>query len=215
MNPAGSRPEQEVTTGQMTRQMTRAATGPHSLPGDHLPRVLLKSGVPKTGYVDGAWWPYSDDLAAELPVLLTALNSVLGAVERVVYHLGEWSSAPGELAFAGRVVRLDGYRHCTMDTIEVLGPGNHRTVLLVVPPNTDPHYAFAAMSSAADPDNESTVEQLLMIGTRERDARTRRAAAEQRWKSGSVRLRADRARHTGDATAPSRYGNPAPASYRT
>ncbi|WP_429455270.1 DUF5994 family protein [Nocardia sp. GP40] len=85
--------------------MTRAGIGPHSLPGDHLPRVLLKSGVPKTGYVDGAWWPYSDDLATELPVLLTALNSVLGAVERAVYHLGEWSSPPGELAFAGRVVR--------------------------------------------------------------------------------------------------------------
>jgi Family of unknown function (DUF5994) len=65
--------------------------------------VLLKSGVLKTGYVDGAWWPYSDDLAT-VPVLLTALNSVFGAVERVVYHLGEWSSAPGELAFAGRVV---------------------------------------------------------------------------------------------------------------
>ncbi|MGF6889546.1 hypothetical protein ABIA39_008998 [Nocardia sp. GAS34] len=104
----------------------------------------------------------SDDLATELPVLLTALNSVLGAVERVVYHLGEWSSAPGELAFAGRVVRLDGYRHCTVDTIEVPGPGNRRRVLLVVPPNTDAHHAFAAMTSAADHDD---LEQRSGIGS--------------------------------------------------
>lgn len=32
-----------------------------------LQRLSLKADVPTTGVVDGAWWPESRDLAAELP----------------------------------------------------------------------------------------------------------------------------------------------------
>jgi hypothetical protein len=33
-------------------------------------RLKLKPKAPTTGYVDGAWWPRSRDLSAELPALL-------------------------------------------------------------------------------------------------------------------------------------------------
>ena len=34
----------------------------------HQLRLRLKPKAPRTGYVDGAWWPRSHDLAAELPI---------------------------------------------------------------------------------------------------------------------------------------------------
>ena len=172
----------------MTQQMNRAGAGPHRPPGDHVPRLLMKSGVSKTGYVDGAWWPYSDDLTTELPALLAVLATEFGVAHRVVYHLGEWASVPDELVIGGRVVRLDGHRHNAVHTIEVLGVRDRRRVLLVVPPHMDAHHAFAAMTSASDPNNESTVDELLVIGARERGDRTDRATAVQRWKFDSARL---------------------------
>jgi len=166
----------------MTRQKNRLGIGTHSPPDDRTPRVLLKAHVQKTGYVDGAWWPYSDQLATELPGLLTVLATRLGTIRRVAYHLGEWASTRGELAFNGQTVRLDGYHHDTADTIEILGARNRRLVLLVVPPYTDAHHAFTTMTCASGADNESTVDELLMIGARERAARTGRAAALRRWR---------------------------------
>ncbi|MFF3566583.1 DUF5994 family protein [Nocardia jiangxiensis] len=166
----------------MTRQKNRLGIGTHRPPDDRTPRVLLKPHVQKTGCVDGAWWPYSDQLTTELPGLLTVLATRLGTIRRVAYHLGEWASVRGELAFNGQTVRLDGYHHGTADTIEVLGARNRRLILLVVPPHTDAHHAFTTMTCASGADNESTVDELLMIDGRERAARTGRAAALRRWR---------------------------------
>src|SRR5439155_16889727 len=46
-------------------------------------RFQLRPEAPTTGHVDGAWWPRSRDLAAELPALLAALAARLGRVHRV------------------------------------------------------------------------------------------------------------------------------------
>ncbi|MBF6172352.1 MULTISPECIES: DUF5994 family protein [Nocardia] len=144
--------------------------------------MLLKADSAKTGYVDGAWWPYSGDLAAELPTVLTPLAARLGTVHRVTYRLHEWPSAPAELVFAGQVVRLDGFSHGTVHTVEVSGPRDRRLVLLVVAPGTPAHRAFSVLTSASGKNNESTVEELLMIGRRARAVRTGRAAALRRWR---------------------------------
>jgi hypothetical protein len=54
-------------------------------------RLKLKPKAPTIGSVDGAWWPRSRDLAAELPALLAVLAVRLGPIERVGYHLGDWA----------------------------------------------------------------------------------------------------------------------------
>jgi len=140
--------------------------------------MLLKADSAKTGYVDGAWWPYGDDLAAELPAVLTPLAARLGAIHRVTYRMDEWASAPEELVLAGQIVLLDGYHHGTVHTVEVSGPRNRRLVLLVVAPGTAAHRAFSVMTSASGKNNESIVDELLTIGSREH---TGRAAALRRW----------------------------------
>ena len=142
----------------------------HTPPG-HTPRLRLKPKAPRSGYVDGAWWPHSDDLTAELPDLLAVLSVRLGPIARVIYSLNEWAKAPKKLATDGRTVRLDGYRLQPVNTVEVLGLNRDKIVLLVVSPDADPEQAHAIMMTAAGPNNASTVEDLLMISTEESETR--------------------------------------------
>jgi Family of unknown function (DUF5994) len=147
------------------------------------PRLRLKPKAPLSGYVDGAWWPRSGDLTAELPDLLAVLSVRLGRIDRVIYNLNEWAKAPAKLAIAGRGVRLDGYRRQPVNTVEVLGLDRNRIVLLVVPPYADPDDAHATMMAAAGPNNASTVDGLLVISARGREIRTQAAASQERWES--------------------------------
>ena len=141
----------------------------HNTPPEHTPRLRLKPKAPQSGYVDGAWWPHSDDLAAELPDLLAVLSVRLGRIDRVLYNLNEWAKPSAKLATGGRRVRLDGYRRQPINTLEVLGLNRNKIALLVVPPNTDPNEAHATLMAAAAPSNDSTVDSLLMNSARDRE----------------------------------------------
>jgi uncharacterized protein DUF5994 len=148
----------------MTHQEERTDAGRHPTPPDFTPRLRLKPKAPRSGYVDGAWWPWSDDLTSELPDLLAVLSVRLGRIERVMYNLGEWATAPAKAMLGERVVRLDGYRRQPINTLEVRGVNRERILLLVVPPNTDSDQAHAAMMAAAAPNNDSSTECLLTAG---------------------------------------------------
>jgi hypothetical protein len=154
----------------MTRHEGRAVPGGRHTGPENTPRLRLKPKAPTSGHVDGAWWPRSDDLATELPDLLAVLSVRLGAVDRVLYNLTEWAKMPRRLMTGGRAVRLDGYRLQPASTLQVLGLGREKILLLVVPPHTDPDIAHEAMMTAAAPDNASTVSDLLAVGAREREA---------------------------------------------
>jgi hypothetical protein len=148
----------------------------------------LKPKAPQSGYVDGAWWPGTDDLTVELPDLLAVLSVRLGRIERVMYNLNEWAKAPAKLATGGRAVRLDGYLRQPINTVEVLGVNRNRIVLLVVPPHADPHHAHDTMMAAAGPNNASTVDGLLTISLRDGETRSQAAAAQERWESEGGRV---------------------------
>jgi hypothetical protein len=131
---------------------------------EQTPRLRLKPKAPLSGYVDGAWWPHSADLLAELPDLLAVLSVRLGRIDRVIYNVSEWTTAPTKLATGGRLVRLDGYRRQPVGTVEVLGVNRSNVVLLVVSPQTEPEQAHAIMMAAAGPANAATVDNLRMAG---------------------------------------------------
>ena len=141
----------------------------HNTPPEHTPRLRLKPKAPQSGYVDGAWWPRSDDLAAELPDLLAVLSVRLGRIDRVLYNLNEWAKPSAKLVTGGRRVRLDGYRRQPLNTLEVLGLNRNKIALLVVPPDTDPNEAHATLMAAAAPSNDSTGDSLLMNSARDRE----------------------------------------------
>jgi hypothetical protein len=167
----------------MTLQEVRTDVRRHQTPPIHTPRLRLKPKAPQSGYVDGAWWPRSDDLGTELPDLLAVLSVRLGRIDRVIYHLDEWAKAPAKLDTGGRKVRLDGYRYQPINTLHVLGLNRDSIVLLVVPPHTDPNHAHATMMAAAGPNNAATVDGLLSISPRDTENRTQTAAAQEHWES--------------------------------
>jgi hypothetical protein len=151
--------------------------------GVRTPRFRLKSKAQRgVGYVDGAWWPRSDYLMTELPDLLGVLSLRLRAINRVTYDPSEWTATPAELAYGGKGVRLDG-RHRPTNTLEVLNAEGSKITLLVVPFRTNPDQAHAIVVAAAASDNVSSVDTLLTISAKDRESRTNRATARERWDS--------------------------------
>ena len=146
----------------MTLQHGRTATGWKQSPPENTPRLRLKPKAPVSGYVDGAWWPRSDELETELPDLLAVLSVRLGSIARVVYNLAEWVTVPvKKVHIGGRVVRLAGYNRQPVNTIQVIGANGNKIVLLVVPAYTDTDQAHDTLMAAAAPNDVSTVEGLL------------------------------------------------------
>lgn len=145
----------------MTRHAHRAVSDVEHRGPENTPRLRLKPKAPRTGHVDGAWWPRTDDLTHELPDLLAVLSVRLRAVDRVMYNLAEWAKVPQRLTTGGREVQLEGYRMQPANTLQVLGHGRGKILLLVVPPHTEPETAHEAMMTAAAPGNVSTVDDLL------------------------------------------------------
>jgi len=154
-------------------------------PPSQTPRLRLKPKAPVNGFVDGAWWPHTDDLAAELPDLISVLSVRLGPIDRVLYQLGEWPTAVAQIGAGGRSVHLDGYWNQPPNTIQVVGLNRSALALLVVSPDTDPESAHTAMMAASGRTNISTVEQLLPNDKAHNtiDSGVASAAAQTRWES--------------------------------
>ena len=74
-------------------------------------RLRLKPADRSCGFVQGAWWPRTDQLHTELPPLLTALASRVGSVDRVIYDETSWAPASLRMEFRGRSVILEGSEH--------------------------------------------------------------------------------------------------------
>jgi Family of unknown function (DUF5994) len=124
-------------------------------------RLRMKPAHRSCGYVQGAWWPQSTRLTAELPPLLAALTLRLGPIERVRYHDSDWSGPPHHIEGLHTDVVLDAAD--SPHAITVFGTEFGQLRLLVVPPYTDPHDAYTAVTTAASADDASTPDQLLGI----------------------------------------------------
>jgi hypothetical protein len=100
--------------------------------------------------IDGAWWPRSYDLVAELPRLLAGLPRAWGHVTGVTVSGAKWFAMPGRMLVSNQVVRLR--RSLTASaphTIVLLAPGRGRWDLLVVAPDTPAEAAEPLMAAAA------------------------------------------------------------------
>ena len=128
---------------------------------DHALRLRMKPAAVARGSVAGAWWPWSDDPAAEFPALITALGAWVGPVNRVSYHLGSWAPVARKAPVGGRMVRFEGFHSIDPHTVVVIGSDYRRVSLLVVPPGIPAGAARAALSSAADPDSTANAADIL------------------------------------------------------
>ncbi|MDF3146755.1 MULTISPECIES: DUF5994 family protein [unclassified Streptomyces] len=111
-------------------------------------RLAPHGGMPRP--IDGAWWPRSYDLLAELPRLLAGLPRTWGHITSVTVHGATWSAVPGRMLVSNQVVRLRRTVAASAPhTIVLLAPGRGRWDLLVVPPDTSEAAAEPLMAAAA------------------------------------------------------------------
>ena len=113
--------------------------------------------------LDGAWWPRSRDLGAELPQLVAALDPLWGRITRVTVNPTHWPAAfPRKVPVDGHVVKV-GWFLAEQDPHQLLllSYRTSRWDLLVVPPETDPATAAWLMTAASDPQRTSTGSQLV------------------------------------------------------
>jgi hypothetical protein len=131
-------------------------------------RLELKPGMPRTGFVDGGWWPRSRDLRAELPDLIAALTtrigSTTGPIQRIGFGRSQWDpigkqrlhTATGQVAF-------DGFQTFTPDVVWMVGRFTDQTpiTLLVVPPETSEADATDTLRRASEAGNTQRPAALL------------------------------------------------------
>src|SRR4051794_9118329 len=114
--------------------------------------LRLETTESREGVLDGAWWPRSRDIGAELPALLNALTGHLGPVTRVGLDTAAWEGLPTRIVVEDRVVHIDSFP-VGDDTILITRGDQDVFSLLVIPPHATPDAAHAAMAQAVRADN--------------------------------------------------------------
>ena len=110
---------------------------------------------------DGAWWPRSWDLAAELPELVAALGTLGVRVERFTYPVDVWGTVDRKVAVAGRTVRTGGFRSMDRQLVSLTVDDERRIDLLVVPPEADALTGVRALRLAGLREDPSTPQRVL------------------------------------------------------
>ncbi|MER5352042.1 DUF5994 family protein [Kitasatospora sp. NPDC002551] len=126
-----------------------------------MPRLELEPTMAREGVFDGAWWPRSNHVLAELPDLVTALGAHLGRIVRVGLDTSAWDGVPGAVAANGLVIRINRFAGSGA-TISVTRGLQDHFLLLVVPPGTDPATAASAMAGASRTGNHTPAAELLL-----------------------------------------------------
>ncbi|GAA1140738.1 hypothetical protein GCM10009664_06730 [Kitasatospora gansuensis] len=126
-----------------------------------LPRLRLERTRGRDGLFDGAWWPRSSDLSAELPDLISALSAHPGGrIRRVGIDPAGWRRLPVAVAANGHPVRVS-WCSSSVGTITLTRGDQDQLLLLVVPPGTGEAVATRAMAGAAATGNHTPAAELL------------------------------------------------------
>ena len=113
--------------------------------------------------VNGAWWPRSRNLTAELPALIAVLDQAWGQINRVTVNVRMWADIPRKVRTGSHIVRV-GWFDAEQDPNDICLLSYHhggRWDLLVVPPELDSDAAGRLMATAADTSNKQTASALL------------------------------------------------------
>ncbi|MEV7519311.1 DUF5994 family protein [Streptomyces sp. NPDC091371] len=126
--------------------------------------LRLETTRSREGPLDGAWWPRTRDIGAELPALIRVLTGHLGPITRVGVDAYAWDGIPPRLVIDGQVVHLDS-DPVGDDTVLITRGHNDHFTLLVVPPDTTADAAREAMARAVRADNITQAAQILVATT--------------------------------------------------
>ena len=159
-----------ISPAEYTRLITVPATSdPGALPRDGAasalptPARVALADTPQRRPLDGAWWPRSRDLAAELGPLVTTVGEAYNTtVIHLTYDRRAWAPTARRVAVGQRRVKV-GWFELTEPQQVNLTLVNGRTVrLLAIPPETEAPHARWLLVHAADPGNTMQASELLV-----------------------------------------------------
>jgi len=130
------------------------------------PRLRLQPDQSGYALLDGAWWPRSADLAAELPGLVPALDDRHGRITRIMLGTADWTaSRPRRISVGspagGRVVKLGWFDSMPGGLLTAISASGERTDLVTIPSQTSEPAASAAMRQAAETGNREHAPAIL------------------------------------------------------
>lgn len=166
------------------------------------PRLSLTPAGTTPTPLDGAWWPRSRDLTAELPALVALLDPLWGRIVRLAVNSTYWPVMPRRVPVSGHVVKV-GWFTAELDPHGVLlrSYGAGRWDLLVIPPETAPGTAAWLMATAVDPARVQTASRLMREAA-DRPRSTEADTAQQAvWDSEGGRTASPRTTHPPGPTA--------------
>ncbi|MFI9746800.1 DUF5994 family protein [Streptomyces sp. NPDC052494] len=111
-------------------------------------RLSLTPKTVPAGPMDGAWWPRSRDLSAELPALVDALEETYGRITRIAVNPTHWPVIPHKVPATGHIVHVGWFTEQHPDKMILLSYSVGRCDLLVIPPETEPAAAARLMDTA-------------------------------------------------------------------
>ncbi|NUK03348.1 hypothetical protein HRW23_35030 [Streptomyces lunaelactis] len=146
-------------------------------------RLMLAPAGTAPALIDGAWWPRSRDIAAELPALTAVLDPMWGRITRVTVNPTFWPVIPRKVPVHGHVVHV-GWFKAEQDPhkLLLLSYTAGRWDLLVIPPETSPGTAARLMAAPTDPLRSLTASGLI------EEAELYRIAAEADWDATRERV---------------------------
>lgn len=119
-----------------------------SPPAPPASRLSLDPALGRRGILGGGWWPHSRDATAELPSLVSLLNSQVGVVVRLGVDARDWDDIPHRIMVEGHRVRVGWFADLNHKIIVTRGPQDH-ILLLVVPPHASTDAAESALAMAS------------------------------------------------------------------
>jgi len=145
-------------------------------------RMSLAPSGSAPALLDGAWWPRSRDLWAELPSLTAVLDPLWGRITRVTVNPAHWPTVPRKVPVDGHVVKVGSFpTQQDPHQMLLLSYRVGRWDLLVIPPQTSPVSAAWLMAAASDPLRTSTASQLMAEAARLRTVTETDRAVEAVW----------------------------------
>ncbi|WP_092800897.1 DUF5994 family protein [Rhodococcus globerulus] len=120
------------------------------------PRFLLRGQGAVKSHVDGAWFPWTTNVTAELHDLISALSLRLGPITRVAFDWNTVSTAQRRIdAVDGLEVR-GPYPGQPVDLMYLDDIYGRQLVLMMIPPYVDPDRAYDIMRRLVDPTRGDT-----------------------------------------------------------
>ncbi len=118
---------------------------------EHGNRLQLKPYRSASEHIDGAWWPLSTDLVAELPDLVTSLSERLGQVVMVGYRRNGWEETPPLTDIAGHTIGLLGFTSDEPASVILIGEDGRHVTLHVIRPDASEGVAGQTLAAARVP----------------------------------------------------------------